>query len=86
VLLIPLWRSAKFWPILAPEGRHFTNMVTRFLIFSPKMVVGKDVLSHTFKKRMPFVCFRINGEKDRPEEENLDFLACIERGCNDCVD
>jgi hypothetical protein len=86
VLMIPLWKSSRFWPVLAPEGRHFINLVVRFFVFSPKLVVGEDVISNTFRKRQPFLLMRVNGKRKRAWKENLDFLACIERGCENCVD
>jgi hypothetical protein len=85
VLLIPLWRSSRFWPVVAPNGDHFANVFTRFFVFSPRLNVGPEVISNTFRKRQPFVCLRFNGECERAEEENLEFLCCVNRGCDKCV-
>jgi hypothetical protein len=84
VLMIPEWRSAKYWPVLAPRGRHFVKMVVRFMRFSPKLEVGPEVISATFRRRQSFLVFRINGGADAPWEENSEFLGCIDRGCALC--
>ena len=35
VLLVPEWPSAYFWPIISPDGKHFADFVTRFLVLDP---------------------------------------------------
>jgi hypothetical protein len=84
ILVIPAWKSSRFWPFLAPEGRHFINMVVRYMQFSPKLVVGPEVVSETFRRRQSFLVFRINGTKNAPWEENPQFLGCVTRGCELC--
>jgi hypothetical protein len=86
VLMVPMWKSSRVWPVLAPNGKHFIKLATRFLVFSPKLVVGREVTSDTFKKRQPFLIMRVNGEVADPWEENVDFLACVMRGCVECDD
>jgi hypothetical protein len=49
------------------------------------MIVGKDMLSGTFKKKSPFLIVRVNGTDEAPWEENLNFLNCQFRGCSVCV-
>jgi hypothetical protein len=85
VLMVPMWKSSRFWPVLVPEGRHFINLVVRFLVFSPKLVVGDEVISDTFRKRQPFLVMRVNGRRKNAWKENLDFLGCVERGCEFCT-
>jgi hypothetical protein len=84
VLLIPFWRSSHFWPVLAPKGRHFAKIVTRFMSFSPRLSVGKDVLSDTFRKRQAFLVLRVNGTLASPWSESLSRLNCVNRGCEFC--
>jgi hypothetical protein len=84
VLMVPRWRTAKYWPVLAPEGKHFAKMFERFLDRSLVMKVGKDVLSSTFRRKSPFLIFRVNGAVPDPWGESLDFLNCPERGCKRC--
>jgi hypothetical protein len=86
VLVIPAWKTAKYWPILAPEGRHFINMMVRYMQFSPKLVVGPEVVSDTFRRRQSFLAFRVNGTKENPWEEKPQFLGCVKRGCELCED
>jgi hypothetical protein len=86
ILVIPAWNTAKFWPILAPEGRHFIKMMVRYMQFSPKLVVGHKVVSDTFRRRQSFLVFRINGTKEKPWEENKEFLGGVTRGCSMCED
>jgi hypothetical protein len=85
ILLIPRWKTAKYWPILCPEGKHFAKLFTRFLELTLTMKVGKDVVSDTFRKRSPFVVFRVNGSTADPWSESRDFLNCQERGCDLCI-
>jgi hypothetical protein len=84
ILMIPAWKSSRFWPVLVPNGKHLFNMATRFMSFSPKLEVGPDVISPTFKKRQPFFVIRINAERAFPCEVGKDFLNCVSRGCADC--
>ena len=32
-LLVPLWKSAPFWPLLCPDGRHFASFIHAYYIF-----------------------------------------------------
>jgi hypothetical protein len=84
ILVITAWKFAKFWPVLAPEGRHFKNMMVRYMQFSPKLNVGPEVVSNTFRRRQSFLVFKINGTKPNPWEENRQFLGCVTRGCILC--
>jgi hypothetical protein len=84
VLMIPEWKSAKYWPVIAPKGRHFVKMCVRFMKFSPKIVVGPEVVSETFRRRQSFLVLRMNGSTASPWEENDQFLGCISRGCTLC--
>jgi hypothetical protein len=84
ILLIPRWKTSKYWPILAPEGKHFAKFVRRFLELTLVMKVGKDVLSDTFRKKSPFLVLRVNGTVADPWSEDLNFLNCPERGCEKC--
>jgi hypothetical protein len=59
-------------------------MATRFMSFSPKLEVGPDVISPTFKKRQPFLVLRINATVPSPCEIGKGFLNCVSRGCVDC--
>ena len=31
-LLVPLWRSVPFWPLLCPDGRHFAHYIHAYEI------------------------------------------------------
>jgi hypothetical protein len=84
ILLIPRWKSGRYWPIIAPEGRHLLRAATRFMEMSPKMVVGPDVLSKTFKRKSPFLCIRFDGLISEPWAEGRDFVNCLSRGCAIC--
>ena len=48
LLCIPVWKSASFWPFIAPDGKHVANYVEKALAFHPFMRSGKDVHSRTF--------------------------------------
>jgi hypothetical protein len=85
ILMVPRWKTAKFWPVLAPGGNHFAKMFRRFMELTLTMKVGPDVVSDTFRKKSPFLVFRINGTMDDPWAESFDFLNCPSRGCGSCV-
>ena len=34
-LLIPVWQSAYFWPIIYPDGLHLSNFVKDFIVLRP---------------------------------------------------
>jgi hypothetical protein len=84
ILMIPEWKSAKFWPVICPDGEHFLNMFVRYMRFSPKLVVGPEVVSDTFRRRQNFLALRVNGGRVNPWERNAEFLGCISRGCSLC--
>jgi hypothetical protein len=84
ILLIPRWKSGRFWPIVAPEGRHLLRAAVRFFELTPIMVVGPDVLSKTFRRKSPFLCIRIDGSISEPWEEGVCFVNCLTRGCSLC--
>jgi hypothetical protein len=84
ILMIPRWKTAKFWPFLAREGKQFAEMFRRLLELTLIMKVGKDVVSDTFRKKSPFIVFRVNGTTEDPWGESLNFLICPERGYERC--
>jgi hypothetical protein len=59
-------------------------MFARYMRFSPKLVVGPEVVSNTFRRRQNFLVLRVNGERGFPWEENKQFLGCVSRGCSLC--
>lgn len=34
-IVVPVWESASFWPLLYPDGLHFPNFVKDFTVFTP---------------------------------------------------
>ena len=44
-LMVPLWKSAPFWPLLCPDGRHFTGFVHAYQFFPYE--VGMLLLGHS---------------------------------------
>ena len=40
VLIVPLWRSASFWTILFPDGRHAISQCWKIVKFHPHVVRG----------------------------------------------
>ena len=86
-LAVPLWKSASYWPILAPNGRHFARFVTRYMKIRPFLLSGPDLSNSTFKgfPTFDFVVMRINGENMSPWEFDPSRLNCLERGCALCA-
>ena len=65
VLMLPLWQSANYWPLICPDGLHLARFVVRFLIMTPSLKVGKDVISKTFRRKMPFIIMLIDGNVNK---------------------
>ena len=41
-VIVPVWRSAYFWPLLYPDGIRMANFVTEFFVFRPYFVAGEN--------------------------------------------
>jgi hypothetical protein len=84
LLMVPLWKGSRFWPLLTPDGKHLCGMVERFMIFVPKIQRGPDVLSLTFSRKMPFLVMKLKGGKENDWKPLRNRSNCIAHGCKLC--
>ena len=55
-LLVPVWRSAYFWPILFPNGIHMASFIKDFKIVKPFFISNK---SNIFQGYTRFDCIAL---------------------------
>ena len=48
VLIVPVWRSAVFWPFISPDGNHLTECFRSAKVFNPFIIPG-EANSKSFK-------------------------------------
>jgi hypothetical protein len=41
VLIVPYWKTDKFWPLITLDGAHLTTIFTSFRRFKPTLRTGK---------------------------------------------
>ena len=86
VLIIPMWKSAHFWPFICNDGIHFNNFVKNCWIFSPKYISGEHILNTMFVGVKKFDTLALQFDFGR---KNL-FVSIIEKefcslgGCHKC--
>jgi len=50
-LLVPVWQSAYYWPLLYPDGLHFAKIVKSHLVVSPFYTsTCNESVFHGYKK------------------------------------
>lgn len=47
VLLVPLWKSSYFWPLLTPDGKVFYDFIKHYLLLQPYFI--SDCKSNNFR-------------------------------------
>ena len=45
VLFVPEWKSAYFWPLITPDGKHFYSFVLDYLLLDPYFVNNSETPS-----------------------------------------
>ena len=41
IMVVPVWRTAVFWPFIVPDGRHVTECFGRVEAFRPYLLQGE---------------------------------------------
>ena len=86
VFVMPIWKSAQFWPFVCEDGKHLNKFVDDFFIFSPYFISGEFVKNDMFKgyKKFDTLVFRFSFKILDNFTSNKTKKFCILNGCNDC--
>ena len=86
VLCVPVWRSSPFWLVLVPDGKHFANIVSNYVFFSPKYYTGGAIKSKMFRgiPKWETLAMYIDSEADQPLEPRFSPRFCLNNGCDYC--
>jgi len=83
MLVVPAWRTANFWHLIAEDGAHINKMFSRVARARPVLVANDDILSNTFRGRPQFeiLFLRVDGSASRPFASSKGLGRCLEDCC-----
>ena len=87
ILVVPMWPSATFWPLLCSDGRHFNNCFTYVDSAFVNLRSGPFVTSNFFKGNTKFkmLFLMYDGSIQNPLSPRLSKSFCIFDGCQSCI-
>jgi len=87
-LIVPLWRSAVFWPVLCPVGVHFGEGVSDWadiVQFDGWVIPGRSAVNDMFSgKVLPFRMLAVRFDFSQKRRSNAGFCTKPEGFCDDC--
>ena len=86
ILIVPHWVTMKDWLFICQDGVHVNRLFPRVLMFRPRYVAGKDVVSLTFAGTPKFQTLALvfDGAIQRPLISKKGKVFCTRHGCMKC--
>ena len=84
VLVVPNWPRNVFWPVITQDGRHISEVFTRFWRFRPQLKIGRWCDESLFKinPRPEMLALFFDLTVDSTQKINTD--RCLAGGCSKC--
>jgi len=84
MLVVPAWRTANYWHLIAEDGAHINRMFARVARTRPVLLANDAILSNTFRgqTRFEMLFLRVNGPASRPFSSKKGLGRCLESCCN----
>ena len=77
VLVVPLWKSSRFWPFLFPDGKHACHMIEEFYAIDTKMDSALQVESALTVQIRRFLVLFLRGGIYEPWKVRFSRSSCI---------
>ena len=77
VLVVPVWRTAMFWPFLCPDGTHLSAIFAGYKIVQPFLVQNDPVEAGTYSLMKGYTTFPFLALRIKKRESKID---CYETG------
>ena len=84
VLVVPYWKTDKFWPLITLDGAHLSAIFTSFRRFKPTVRTGKWCTSYFSKNKRPEMLALYFDSSREMMESQISMERCLLDDCGKC--